>query len=314
MHKMIPTLKLIRLPNLVIIALTLYAFRYMVLQPYYGMSGTDLQLDSFSFGVMVAVTMLIAVTGYLINDYFDTGIDLINRPDRPSVNGSITPGSLRTLAIAFSLMSIAGMILLVIRIHLLTPLFIFMLSLFTVWWYARRLKKSLAWGNLAVSFMSSLTIGMAWFYEWLLLQNAGLDLYEIKPITEITIGIIVFAFFLTFIREVIKDMEDMEGDRRFGSRSIPISLGIPATRKIILIATILLILLLLTAQYFLTGMNFPLVVFWLVPSVELPLLLFIYRLYRASSPVDYHRLSTLLKWIMVGGIFSMLVIWINFKF
>lgn len=311
---MIPTLKLIRLPNLVIIALTLYAFRYMVLQPYYGMSGTEFQLDGFSFGIMVAVTMLIAVTGYLINDYYDTGIDRINRPERPSVNGSIAEGSLKTLAIAFSLMSIAGMILLVIRIHSLIPLFIFMLSLFTVWWYAWRLKKSLAWGNLAVSFMSSLTIGMAWFYEWLLLHNAGLDLYEIKPITEITIGIVVFAFFLTFIREIIKDMEDVEGDRRFGCRSIPISLGIPATRKIVLVASIQLIILLLVAQYFLSKMNFPLVVYWLIPAVELPLLLFLFRLNRSSTPVDYHRLSTLLKWIMIGGIFSMLVIWLNFKF
>jgi len=183
-----------------------------------------------------------------------------------------------------------------------------------VWWYAMRLKKTMVWGNLAVSFMSSLTIGMAWFYEWILLKQTGAYDAVVRPVTEITAGIVVFAFSLTFIREVIKDMEDVEGDLPFGCRSLPIRLGIPATKRILLVITIVLLALLLTAQYFLYQRQIFLVVYWLIPAVEIPLLLFLYRMASAASPIQYHRLSSMLKWIMVGGISSMLFIWINLNF
>jgi 4-hydroxybenzoate polyprenyltransferase len=307
-------LKLIRLPNLLIIALTLYAFRFMVVKPYYGMSGTDFQMDPVSFGLMTAITMLIAAAGYLGNDHFDTGIDRINRPGRLSVAGKIPGKSLIAMGLLFSLVSILGILVLAIRMSSVLPAIVLLVALVVVWWYAGRLKKSFVWGNLAVCFMSSLTLGMAWLFEWFTLNRNGIHLFETKPITILSSGICFFAFMLTFIREIIKDAEDIEGDKAFGCRSIPIVKGPEFTKRFVGFLTFLLFGALVCGQYWLFTENFKLVVIWLIPFVEIPLLLFLFRVKKASANTDYSKLSRLLKWIMVGGIASMAVIWLNFRF
>lgn len=296
-----------------IIALTLYAFRFMVIKPYYAMSGTEFQMDSFSYALMVVITMLIASAGYILNDYYDLEIDKINRPSKPTVTGAIKPGSLPIMALLFSLFSITGIILLCCRMHTIFPLPVFALALFTVWWYARYLKKSFIWGNLAVSFMSAFTLGMAWFYEWLLLKKAGVDIYEVKPISQMAVGIVIFAFFLSLIREIVKDLEDMEGDSTQDCKSLPIIKGEVATKAIVYALLFILFVLLIFAQYQLLRLYFPLVVIWLGLFVQLPILFLIFKLRKASDKSGYHQLSTLLKWIMVGGISSMAIIWMNFK-
>jgi 4-hydroxybenzoate polyprenyltransferase len=306
--------KLLRLTNLVIIALTLYAFRYLVVLSYYGMSGTKFQMDNFSFGLMVMTTLFIAAAGYLVNDYFDLDIDRVNCPDKFSVNGTTSGRSLIINSVLFSSLSVIGIILLTIRLQSVIMTFVLLIALMAVWWYARILKRSYIWGNLAVSLMSAFTLGMAWFFEWILLNKAGIDLFETRAITEISIGICFFAFMLSLIREIVKDIEDMEGDSQFGCRSIPIIKGIPVTKKVVAILTFMLFLALLFSQYWLLRQNFQLVLIWLVPSVELPILLFLFRLRKANTVIEYHRLSLLLKWIMVGGIASMGIIWLNFRF
>jgi 4-hydroxybenzoate polyprenyltransferase len=307
-------LKLIRLPNLIIIAVTLYGFRFLVIKPYYQMSGTEFQLSSFTFGLVVAVAMMIAMTGYIINDFYDIEIDRINRPGRPAVSGQISPGSLPVIAVMLSVLTLAAVAILCIRMRSLFPVPIPLITLATVWWYARYLKKSFIWGNLIVAFMSALTLGYAWLFEWYLLNRSGIDIYEVKPITQIVAGIMVFAFLLSFIREIVKDLEDQEGDRRFGCRSLPIIKGDGYTKRFLVLTTSILILLLTASQFWLWKADFPMVAFWLIPSVELPLMIYLFRLSRASSQSDYHRLSTVTKWIMVGGISTMAVIWLNFRF
>lgn len=306
-------LKLIRLPNLIIIALTLYAFRYLVVKPYYGMSGTEFQMDSINYSLMVIVTLFIAVAGYVSNDYFDLEIDRINRPDRPAVSGKISHSAFPFIAVSFSILSVAGMIVLWLRMNCFWAVPVLLLALLSVWWYAAILKKSLFLGNLAVSFMSSLTLGMAWFFEWLMLHKAGIHIYETKPLNRIAIGIVVFAFMLSLIREIIKDLEDMEGDGLNNCRSIPIVKGVSFTKNFLYILSMILLILLVFGQIGLSAMYFPMVVIWLIPAVQLPVLLFIIRLRKADSRESYHRLSTMIKWIMVGGIASMAIIWINFR-
>jgi 4-hydroxybenzoate polyprenyltransferase len=305
---------LIRLPNIIIIALTMYGFRYFVIGPYYGMSGTDFQMDGSAYGLMVMVTMLIAITGYVINDFYDLGIDRLNRPERPSADGTFSPVQLKTIAVSLSLISIAGTVWFSFRLHTSLPLLPFSLALITVWWYAIHLKKSFLWGNIAVAFMSSFTLGMAWLFEWYSLARSGVELYEIKPITQITGGIVVFAFLLSLMREIIKDAEDIEGDSAFQCKTLPIAIGLHSTRKVLIILTFILLALLVLAQFHLNSMNFPMVIIWLLLFVEVPSLLLIFLLFRAETKKDFHRLSTFVKWMMVGGISSMAMIWLNFKF
>jgi len=311
---MLNIIRLIRLPNLLIIALTLYCFRYLVALPYYSIAGAGFQMDEISFALMVTVTMLIAVAGYLINDHYDREIDKINRPGRPSVSGSLPAASLPAMASLFSIASLAGMILLSIRMSSVIPALVLCTALITVWWYAMHLKKSLLWGNLAVAFMSSLTLGMAWLFEWMLMVRAATVSVDLNAISLIAFGITVFAFLLSLIREIIKDLEDLEGDRMFGCRSIPIVKGIRFTIRLVVILSMILFILLLVSQIYLIRHGMPVVAWWLAFAVEIPSGFFLYYLLHATARQDYHRLSSLLKWIMVGGIASMAAIWLSFRF
>jgi 4-hydroxybenzoate polyprenyltransferase len=118
---------------------------------------------------------------------------------------------------------------------------------------------------------------------------------------------------LSLIREMVKDLEDRKGDEQFGCRSLPIVKGDAFTRRTVKGLTLLLFVLLVFAQYRLAGMYFPLVIGWLIVFVEIPLLIFLYLLHKADSSRSYHSCSTFLKWIMVGGILSMVIIRINFN-
>ena len=292
--------------------MTLYAFRYFVIRPFYAMSGTLYQLTEAEFALMVGITMLIAATGYIINDFYDIGIDRINRPEKPYVSGRITPPILLSSAGLLSMVAMAGSAVFSLQLHSVFPLLTFLLALGTVWWYAKTLKFTYVLGNLAVSLMSALTLGMAWFFEWLKLKQAGTELYEIKPITIITAGIVCFAFLLSLLREIVKDMEDLEGDRQFGCHSVPVVKGIPFSKILVTVLSLILLLLLAGSQFWLNRANFPFVSGWLFPAVELPLILFIIRLRKAENVPAFHRLSGLLKWIMVGGISSMAIMALNF--
>ena len=305
---MVPLLRQIRFPNLLIIALTFYSYRYFILEPFYHQSGEQIWTSSFDYAIMVITTMLIAAAGYLVNDYCDIDIDRVNCPDRPSVSGSIKPGSLFTGAVLLSILALIGILLLSSRMQSLIPLIVLITALITVWAYAFWLKKSLFLGNLSVAFMSSLTLGMAWLFEWI---NSGRPSYNLTVsgmIPWTTTGIIVFAFLLTLMREIVKDMEDLEGDSKFGCRTLPIAMGIPFSTRMLWILALFTMLLLIPAQVYLWKTGFIITALWLVPMIQLPQLIFIYSLTNSGNKSDYHKLSHWIKWTMVGGISSIIVI------
>ena len=83
-------LRLIRFPNLVIIALTQYAIRFGIIYPFLNQAGLDLFLSEKLFGMLVGATVLIAASGYIINDYFDVKLDLLNKPNQLVIGKSIS--------------------------------------------------------------------------------------------------------------------------------------------------------------------------------------------------------------------------------
>jgi 4-hydroxybenzoate polyprenyltransferase len=119
-----------------------------------------------------------------------------------------------------------------------------------------------------------------------------------------------FAFLLSFIREIIKDIEDQDGDRMFGCQTLPIVKGIQVTRSVIFLVSTTLFILLFFCQLWLWNDPFKPVAIWLTAVVEIPAVVFLYRLKKAEKKEDYHFLSSLVKWIMVGGIASMGVIFL----
>lgn len=292
---------MLRVPNLLIIALTFIFLRYLVFIPVYTTFSIAIKTGSLYFILMVTATILIAVAGYVSNDFFDVVTDKVNKPKKQYIGTLMSPGSALATAISLSFAAVIFSLWLTWLLKSWIPAVILLLALSVTWWYAIQLKKSFLWGNIAVSCMTAGTIAMAWLIEK---QYTKVQDEPATIITTIISAISIFAFLLSLLREIVKDMEDIEGDKLIKCRSLPIVLGIPFTKTILLILVVFTIMLLVIAQIYLLPNNRFIAIIWLSICVEFPLIYFIYSLKKAQEKIEFHRLSTMLKWIMLGGIGS----------
>lgn len=270
-------LKLTRIPNLLIIAVTQYlAVIFLVYEPHQ----LDIIKDPKLF-LLVLSTLMIAAAGYIINDYYDVKIDYINKPDRVVVGKLIRRRMVLAVHFALNFTGISIGFFLDFKVGILN-----LFSSFLLWIYSNRLKQMPLAGNLVIAFLT----GLAFFVIWIFYHTSMYLLFNYA----------IFAFAITLIREIIKDMEDMKGDAKFGSRTLPIICGIRKTKQF-LYALILLSGLLF---FFLAGqLNNPVLNnFFLI--LIIPAIYLVYLLYRADTQKRYNRLSLYCKLIMLAGIYS----------
>ena len=273
----ITVLRLTRAWNLIILAAAQYAAAGFLI-------GVDKLADPWLV-VLVVSTGLVAASGYVINDYFDIKIDLINKPDRVLVGTELS----RRKAIALhSFLAGAGVLAGLLVDWKLALINGFSATL--LWWYSARLKREAFFGNLAIALLTGLSL---------------LVLYVLYPDAGRAVGYYaVFAFSVTMVREAVKDMEDVRGDQAFGCRTLPIVWGIAKTK----FYTASLVLLLLGAIVLVHVRFMPLPVPYFLAMIFLPLGFFTWRLMRADTIREYERLSRWCKYIMLLGIASMAAI------
>lgn len=234
---------------------------------------------------MALSTMMIAAAGYMINDYYDIKIDLINKPERVVIGKSIT----RRYALFFhTALSVSGVgigLLLSWQIAVIN-----FLSAFLLWLYSNNLKRLPFIGNFSIGLLTAASIAVV---------NL---LYP--PFNSYILVYALFAMVMTLVREIIKDMEDSKGDNTFGCKTLPIVWGIRKT-KTLLYALLLLfsILVLLVNQSYLG-----LPIYYFIFFLFAPLGYLLARLIRADTIRDFARLSSLCKLILVLGIVSMALV------
>jgi 4-hydroxybenzoate polyprenyltransferase len=275
--------KLVRFQNLMIIAFTQYLVRiFLIGDEHYW---KEYLLDPQLFW-LTSSTLLMASAGYIINDYYDVKIDTINKPRR------IVVGRLfrrRTVLIINWILNALG-ILIGLSLSFTVGLINFSAGFF-LWLYSNQLKRLPFIGNLTIAALTalSLLVVLAYFPDHSLMVMV----------------FSCFAFFITLIREIIKDMEDVKGDATFGCQTLPIVWGIRRTKQVIY----WLVLLLCLALSFFASL---LMAQWLIGYgalfVLLPLGILVYRLSRADTRKEFGMLSTLCKLIMLGGITTMILI------
>ncbi len=267
-------LRLTRAWNLIILALSQYFTAVMLISIE--------NVFDFKFFLLVASTCLIAAAGYIINDYYDIKIDLVNKPDRVVIGKGIT----RRYAILFhTLLSFAGIgigFFLNWRIGVLN-----FTAAFFLWWYSNDLKRQPFIGNVMVALLTALSIVIVDA-----LYHTG------NPLIFIYAS---FAFFMTLIREVIKDMEDLRGDDTFGCRTLPIIWGLRKTKLFLYSILFLFCLSVVLINVF--YVRLPL--YYFVVFLFIPLLLLLTTLIRADTRKEFSWLSTFCKIIMLLGVFSM---------
>jgi len=307
--------QMIRLPNVLIIVLAMVLLRYCIIIPYLYPASPDPVSPLADFLLLVLVTVLMSVGGYVINDYFDVKIDAVNRPGKLVVNNLI---SSRTAIVVHMVLNGIAIIIgfyLSWRIEAISFGFIFPFISGLLWIYSAKYKRMLFWGNFIVAGLSAFVILIVWLFEFFWLRmNAALfaaDIPDLRVVGTIFMGYAVFAFLVSMVREIIKDMEDTEGDRTVGCTTIPIVAGIMTTKYIVAAILLATMLMLVYAQVILIRLSFYMLFWYFVVTVQAGAIYLAVRLFRAGSKDDYHFLSSLCKLIMVAGILSMEVLLIS---
>lgn len=299
---------LVRFPNLVIIAATQYAIRYLIMEPLLPTSEFELQFGDLQFFLLVLSTVFIAAAGYIINDYFDTRTDMINKPSRVVVGVEVERRQAMILHAMLNIIGVGIGIYLAFYIHLPALSFVFLLATGLLWFYSTSYKRQFLVGNISVSFLTGLVPLMVVLFEIPLLNRVYGEQMLLHNVSFGYIfawvgGFSFFAFITTLIRELIKDAEDFEGDSAYGMRTVPIVLGTKWTKAVLLgfISITLAMLIFLLLRFILFSVEpadfFSLAYF--IGLLIIPFLLLSIQILRAREKKDYHRASTLIKLIML---------------
>lgn len=303
---MIHYLKLVRVQNLLLIIFIQYMIRQFVIAPLLQTYGFDVFSETMALFLLIASSVLIAAGGYVLNDYFDMKIDTLNKPDKQLVGKVI---SKQTAMLTHQILTFFGMLLGLLLAWILksfTLAFIAIVIPGLLWFYSASYKRQLIIGNLVVAFIAGLTVLVVGITEIAFLQKKFGNLIFETPIpAQIyawTGGFAIFSFLLTWIREIIKDLEDEYGDRELECRTMPIVWGTRKT-KIVLWAMILLTitLLFLTNHFFIDFVG-TFTLRYIVFGLTLPLVALSYLILRAKNRKDYHQASGLTKFIMLIGL------------
>lgn len=300
--------RLIRWQNLMIIALTQLLVWWCIILPQHPQV-----LSTTGILLLTTSTVLIAAAGYAINDYFDIRIDLVNHPDRMVLGKSIASkwAIVAHTAINIVAISLAG----IVALPAGHPEWMLVQAGCTLllWHYSTTLKRQNLTGNLAVSVLTALTILVLFVYEPVMHHIWQRQLYvPAGAVSSLPVWIMLvyafFAFMLTWAREIVKDMEDIEGDEAGGCVTMPIVHGLRYATRFAIGLTILTILpLLVSAAVLFRSSHRPLGIYVLA-LLAVPLAAWAFYLGRGpASPAHYRRASTLLKVIMLLGVFSLIV-------
>ena len=301
-------LKLVRLPNLFFIVLTQFLFYYCILLPLLRSAGAVAEIDRLQFILLSLASVLIAAAGYIINDYFDVNIDQVNKPKKNVVDIIVS----RRWAILWHFVLSGIGILLSLYISWKTGLWYIVLANFgcalLLFGYSISLKQKLLSGNVLISVLTSWVILILCLSEFHLSQTETLDnnwLVAQNKIMRLGFLYAGFAFILTLIREAIKDMEDMEGDARYGSKTMPIVWGVPATKVYVAVWMIVLLALLIAIQVYIIRFHWWWPILYCTILIILPLAYTFLKLFRAITTKQFHYLSSITKTVMLTGILSM---------
>ena len=291
-------LKLIRYKNLLMVLLTMFLTKYALIDSQI----PSASLSNLHFVILSSSVVLISIGGYLINDVFDINTDLINKPNRVYIDQVI---SFKNATYVSFFTSFTGFLLglyLCIVNDLMYLIWFFLFCILSLFIYSYDLKKRILSGNIVISILCSLTILLTYLFHAKFLTGAvffGTSLYKI------IIGYAFFAFFTTLIREIVKDIEDVNGDLKIKAKTLPIVIGRKRASKVaFLFSCILLFFLFLTLLFFRTNDLF---LGYGMLFMVIPLLFFMRKLWVSQSKKDFYVLSTLLKFIMLSGILSMIL-------
>ena len=314
-------LNLIRWKNLLIVILTMILMRYAIIAPLISRINVillkdpgreipmTLQFSWYYFVLLVLATVLIAAGGYVINDYFDIKTDLINK-------GKVIVGTKiprRKAMMWHNILNIIGVLIgfyISWKAGFLMMGVLFLLASGLLYFYSASYKRQFLIGNIVVAILTATVPLLVVLYDWpALYRYYTVNTESLPPINFIfywVAGFSLFAFLTTLTREIIKDIEDFEGDIAYGRNTVPVVIGVLSARVVSICLIIITIVLLYLTWYFF--INDKITLIYISAAIVVPFLLTIYKVITGSNRKQLHYASSIMKIAMLSGILYSVVV------
>lgn len=300
---MLAYFKILRPKNLIIVGITQWILYHYIILTFVEQPA----LNAYLFSLLVLDTILIAAGGYVINDIVDAEVDQVNKPIKTYIPSQI---SLKTAYYYYFLLLSIGFLLafyIAYSIDNLPLVIIYPSACIFLYLYSFKYKNSIIIGNVMVSIFVALVSGIILFAERNSVGNLS-NQTQMWLVIELFFTYMVFSFMVNMIREIIKDIEDVEGDNKAGLLTYPIKYGINAAKNLAslfsLVTIILLIVWMLVTDI---PMDLRMYVFLLL-LVASPLVVIIQILTKTTSKRDFSKISAILKYVMLAGLVSIILL------
>ncbi|WP_299107602.1 geranylgeranylglycerol-phosphate geranylgeranyltransferase [uncultured Winogradskyella sp.] len=302
---MIHFLNLIRWKNLLMIAIMQYLIKYALLLPFSESHGVVTTLSHFNFFLLVLATLLIAAAGYVINDIQDIETDRINKPNKLIINKYISEKDATTLFMVLNIVGVGLGFYLTYSIGKTSFFAIFFIASALLYIYSTSLKQIAIVGNAVVSLVVALSILLVGVFELIPAINASNEAVQTTFINVIK-DYAIFAFMINLVRELVKDLEDIEGDQKAEIETLPVVLGRERANKIVFLISLVPIL---SITYYVVTYLFKqlTVVGYFLILVIAPLIYASIKLFNAKDKAEYKHISLIYKLVMLSGMLSLLL-------
>jgi 4-hydroxybenzoate polyprenyltransferase len=302
-------LRLIRYQNLLMLALMQLIFRYGFLEWY----NVPLALSDWQYALLIVATVTIAAAGYLINNIVDRDTDQENKPENVIVGKAISESRAYNYYFILNAIGVSSGAYLSFAVGKWSFAMIFISIVMVLYMYATSFKQNLLIGNFIVAVLlavSVLIIGMFDMFPVVDISNRG----AMGSIFGVMIDYAIFAFIINFLREIVKDLEDVNGDYNQGMNTLPIALGVGRTAILVFWLSFIPIgLLVFYANKYFIGFDLWLIAGYTAALVVAPLIYFTIKMFSAKTQKDFHHLSNVLKIVLFFGILSVGVLTYNLK-
>lgn len=287
------------------IALVQCLIKYALFLPFLETTELTVTLNSFGFGLLVLSTICIAAAGNIINDIYDVETDLVNKPSRALIGKAISEKTAYTLFMTFNIL---GVLIGFYLSHLVGKsgffaIFVIISALLYV--YASYLKQMVIVGNIVISALVGLSILIVGVFELMPVIN---DQNQTTQLTffKILFDYALFGFLINLTREMIKDLEDIDGDHKSGMNTLPIAIGRDRATKVVFAASLLP--LLGSIYYVFTYLyNYNWFIAYFLILVIVPLFYTTLKIFKAKTRKHYQQISFMLKLVMLFGMLSLLL-------
>lgn len=310
-----PYLRLLRVGNLGFLAILIFVMEYWVARPLLVRAMFEPLMPWWILTLLIVSVVCVAAGGYVINDYFDVKIDRINRPDDLVVTRFISRDAAMQLFYAFTAVGVVCGGVVSWWAHSWTLLFIYIVIPGLLWFYSASYKRMFLVGNIVVAFASAIVPLLVAIANADHLRHLYHEALAYTPIVgELYLwlgGFAVFAFLTTLAREMVKDIEDIEGDREMECRTMPIVWGVKVTKMVVTLVLLITAALIAYMAFAVLPFAYDWQSFsmrYIVFGIMVPILCVMLLLWAAKTPIEYRRTQLIIKFLMFMGVMYSFVI------